>query len=424
MRKKFFLSLILITGLITASCSDDDNGTGGTDTVGAYVLSATTDDGGTYVLQTDDLTKGELTTVNSGLETQTGTNWVFLGTKYAYRLVYNQGNAGTGSSYEVDANGLVQERSHLFEITSRYTTFGSFGKYILTGAGVTLEAESSVTPATRKGFTFTILDSENQTLSVNTIPTENFLGNGEYTTFVGFAEANGKIYTSVCPGGISEYGVSQGYGSAVTTTTAYPDSVWVAVFDGIDFKNPTIIRDNRLSAAYGSYRSMRHSNIVADDKNNVYVFSSCANDNTTKPSGVLRIKAGESTFDGSFYFNIEEASGGLPLFRAWHVQGDVFMVQLFDSNAREMNKASKFAVFNAAAKTLTLVTGLPDPATVVNIPTVTPYIENGLFYYSLTVDGQKPAVYIINSATATATIGTVVTASGVTSLGKLTYEGK
>lgn len=425
MKKIFFLSLITMVGFIISSCSDDnDNLEPGVEAVGSYILTATTEDGGTYLLQTDDLTTGELTTEYAGLETQTGTNWVFLGKKYAYRLVYNQGNAGTGSSYEVDANGLVQERGTLFEITNRYTTFGSYDKYVLTGSGVTIGAESSVTPVTQKGFTFTILDSENQTLSVNTISTENFLGNGEFTTFVGFAEANGKIYTSVCPGGVSEYGVTQGYASAETTTTAYPDSVWVAVFDGIDFENPTIIKDNRLSAAYGPYRSMRHSNIIADDKNNVYVFSSCADANTSKPSGVLRINAGANKFDEGFYFNIENASGGLPLFRAWHVQGDIFMVQLYDSDAREMNKASKFAVFNAAAETLTLVTGLPDPATVVNVPTVTPHIEDGLFYYSLTVDGERPAIYIINSATATATKGTIVTSSGITSLGKLTYEGK
>lgn len=425
MKKVFFLSLLTMMSIAISSCSDDNNDEGGVEkAAGSFILTATSEDGGTYLLQTDDLTKGELTIVNNGLETATGTNWVFLGKKYAYRLVYNQGNAGTGSSYEVDANGVVKERGTLFEITNRYSTFGTYGKYVLTGAGVTIGETSSVTPATQKGFTFTILDSENQTLSTNTISTENFLGNGEYATFVGFAEANGKIYTAVCPGGVSDYGVSQGYASAATTETAYPDSVWVAVFDGINFQNPTIIRDSRLSAAYGSYRSMRHSNIIADDKNNIYVFSSCADANTTKPSGVLRINAGTNKFDESFYFNIENASDGLPLFRAWHIQGDIFMVQLYDSNARDRDKASKFAVFNAASKSFTFVTGLPDPATVVNVPTVTPYIEGGLFYYSLTVDGQKPAIYIMNTATATATKGTVVTSSGVTSLGKLTYEGK
>lgn len=263
---------------------------------------------------------------------------------------------------------------------------------------------------------------------VNTISTENFLGTGEYCTFVGFAEANNKIYTSVCPAGYSAYGVEQGFAEEVSSNTKYPDSVFVAVFDNINFTNPTIIRDNRLGAAYGAYRSMRHSNILTDGQNNVYVFSSSANTvgsnnnphPTTKHSGVLRIKSGETKFD-SFYFDIEAATGGLRLFRAWHVTGDLFVVQIFATKEADNDTANKYAIFNASGSgSLTMVDGLPNIETITSSSTYTPLIDNGLFYFPIKVDGEQPAIYSINPNTAKATKGTVVDAESISAIVKLT----
>ena len=47
------------------------------------------------------------------------------------------------------------------------------------------------------------------TASKESIDAENFLGNGEKVTFAGLEEANGKLYTSVVPMGMSRYGIGQ-----------------------------------------------------------------------------------------------------------------------------------------------------------------------------------------------------------------------
>ena len=58
-----------------------------------------------------------------------------------------------------------------------------------------------------QGILVNYLNSLDGTTSTKTYPCENYLGNGEYVTFSGFVQANGKLYTSVIPMGMSQYGV-------------------------------------------------------------------------------------------------------------------------------------------------------------------------------------------------------------------------
>ena len=46
---------------------------------------------------------------NNGLETETGTYWVFHNNDYLFRLVYNKGGDGTGSSYILNSNNKLEE---------------------------------------------------------------------------------------------------------------------------------------------------------------------------------------------------------------------------------------------------------------------------------------------------------------------------
>ncbi|MDR0864608.1 MAG: DUF4374 domain-containing protein [Candidatus Symbiothrix sp.] len=420
MKKNIFLGLMMAIGVCVTSCSEsEDNVNGEGKQVGAYIVAASSEEA-SYLLQTNELNSGNLTIVNSGLETETATAWVFHGTKYAYRLVYNQGNAGTGSSYVLNTAGNIEERSVKFEITNRFTTYGPYDKYIVTAAaGAT--ALSDATGKVQQGVTFTILDTDAQTLKTKTISTENFLGTGEYTTFSGIVERNGKLFSAVCPIGVSEYGVAHGVSDTVRSTTAYPDSVWVAIYDNINLENPKIIRDNRLSYASSRYRSQYYSTIAADDKNNLYVFSSAYDSHSSKKSGVIRINAGTEVFDKDYYFDIEAASGGIHLFKVWHVTGDYFLLQMYTTpTIGPIADARKLAIFNVASKSFTWVTGLPAVEAIGNFGS-TPLADKGVIYMPVvTTDGNQPAVYAINPISATATKGVVVTSSSISALGKLT----
>jgi hypothetical protein len=424
MKKNVFLSFAAASLLVAASCDKNENGDEPkVEEIGSYIIAASSDEAA-YLLQHDRLDGGELTIVNSGLETESATAWIFMpDNKYLYRLVYNQGNAGTGSSYVLDEQGQIRERGVKFEISNRFTTYGPYGKYIVTAAaGATAMTDGAGN--LQQGVTFTILDTEAETLTTKTVSTENFLGTGEYVTFSGIVDVNGKVYTGVCPIGVSAYGVAQGVAEATRTTTNYPDSVWVAIYGNTGFENPKILRDDRLSYASARYRSQYYSNIVADDRENVYVFSSSYDSRTTKKSGVIRIKAGTEEFDKDYYFDIQTAAGGIHLFKVWYITGDYFLLQTYTTESvAVMGDTKKLAVINVATKTLTWVTGLPAIENIGSFGS-TPCVDGGKIYMPVVSveGGDQPTVYVIDPATAVATKGTVVTCTSIGAVGRLNVK--
>lgn len=402
---------------------------------GNYIIAASSDEA-TYLLQSESIKEGVKSILGNGTEVETATAWIYHNNKYLYRLVYNQGNAGTGSSYYIDSNGFLQERSIAFEITNRFTNYGSYGKYVITAAsGATAEKEAG-SDLPKYGVTFTYLDTEAQTLATKTVVTENITGNGEYYTVSGIVEKDGKLYTALCPEGLSEYGVSKGYAKYPELITdgalkpsQYPDSVWIAIYNGIDFDNPKIISDDRISYATSRYRSQFYSTLATDATGNLYVFSSSntvSNEGiqkTSKPSGVIRIKAGAEAFD-DYYCNIEELSGGKRFFKVWHIAEDYFLLQMFaDPKATSaMNADTKLlAIFKAGESKYTEVTGMPDRDKTGSLGSF-PYFENGLAYIPVvTLEGEFPTIYEIDPKTATAKKGLVVEYAdgGISAVGKL-----
>jgi hypothetical protein len=421
MKKKLLLSSFAAVCLFAASCSkDDDNPV--VEPKGSFIIVAKSTET-SYLLQTDDLSAGALTIENNGLETDGGTEWQFINGKYLYRLVYNQGNPGIAASYELDANGQIKARSMTFE-SPRFTTVGNFGKYVLTASSVDTDTQDDAGNKA-KGIVFSYIDVETQALKAKTIIAENMLGNGEYVTVSGLVEANGKFYTAVCPLGVSAYGAAKMSASSYSGTH-YTDSVWVAIYDGVSFTNPRIIRDSRLSYATTRFRSQYWPNIVTDDRDNVYVFSSdYENDKNNKPSGVLRINAGTETFDPNFFVNIETASGGRHVCMPYHITGDYFLLRMYsEPNSTAFTATSptayKLAIFNAADKSFRWVTtGLPAEENIGSI-SKRPVVSDGLIYVPIVLsDGSQPAIYAIDPATATATKGVVVTCNSIDATGKL-----
>lgn len=89
---------------------------------------------------------------------------------------------------------------------NRITTYGSWGSNVITasaGNSDKKDAEGNIA----QGLLFNYLNDQNGTVKTETHVAENFLGNGEYVSFAGFVEANNRLYTSVIPMGMSQYGV-------------------------------------------------------------------------------------------------------------------------------------------------------------------------------------------------------------------------
>lgn len=454
MQKTFSIKIgaaaLAAASLVLTACSDEESitppvpsGSGS-----KYVIAATVDDA-TRLVTTGQLASGTLSK-GTGLETDAGAYWIFKDKKALYRLVYNKGAAGTGSSYRLDASGnLVEDLT--FEV-QRFSTYGIWGNDIVTSStGNTATADAAGNIA--QGLLMNYLNASDGSIRTATFPAENFLGNGEKVCFSGFVEAGGRLYTSVIPMGMSKYGVanfpdkvtdpelvaaadggtaSGAYEAGEIPSTQFPDSAFVAIYTGSDFDGGHVIaRTGKIGFAAGRMRSQYYQTIWAADNGDVYVFSpgfgrlSASTADLKKvqgelPSGVVRIKAGETDFAPDYYVNLETVGNNHPLYRCWHISDDYFLCQFYTQGLTSRGEHTlELGIFKGEEGTLRVVTGLPDVESITSFGE-NPYGEDGVMYVPVvTSDGRQPALYKIDAATATATRGIEIEAETVSAVGLL-----
>ncbi len=472
MNKKHFTGIMaatLLAGNLFTACSDDtntpDTGDEKGEAVRRYVIAAQAGDA-SYLIAAESLDEGEVSGKGNGLETESGSNWIFYRERYLFNFQYNDGNAGTGFSYQLSPQGNATEaRQYTY---NRTTTYGTWGNNVITASTNAGTKEQDEKGNYAYYLQFNYLNTDDGSSTTGDHIAENFLGNGERVSFAGFVEANGRLYTSVVPMGMSHYGVntypqlisdtkyitdhSGGQGSGQYTagmipTTQYPDSAFVAIYSGDDFnETPVIARTNKIGFASGRMRSQYYQTIWAADNGDLYVFSpgygrttvaetTVTNESGTftlhrvkgeLPSGVARIKAGETTFDDSYYVNLETLGNNNPMFRCWHISEDYFLLQMYSDGVNGMAgtsaKRNELAVFKGEDKSLTVVTGLPDASVLSSIGT--PCSDNGYAYIPIvTTDGTAPTIYRIDPKTGKATAGLKITnIDSVSALGILSSE--
>lgn len=454
---KYLIAMLVVAGLAFYSCDNETPGIDdgdGDETTESYVIAASSGEAN-YLLTSDALNSGSVSIANNGYETETGAYWVYYQDKYLFRLAYNQGNAGVSSSYILNNQGKVTERNHTYEI-KRFTSYGTFKNFLITSStgdlNNSLADENGYIP---KGFLFSYLDVDKGTYNSNqnVIWAENYLGNGEFVTLAGILEANNKVYSAPIPMGLSQYGVkanngeyvvypdlvktedggssSSSYKKGELQWTQHPDEAWVAIYDNEKMENPTLIKTDKISYATGRFRSQYYQTIWAADNGDIYIFSPSYaktmeddRQKTTLPAGVVRVKAGTSEFDDTYYVNLEEQTNGNSFLRVWHIDGDYFLLTMYDVPFGEgfnatTTPASRMAVFKGETGKLTYVTGLPSPDKISGFAN-TPYSDDGKVHVAVTTnDGAHPAVYSIDPVTAQAVKGLTVEAETITAIGKL-----
>jgi len=189
--------------------------------------------------------------------------------------------------------------------------------------------------------------------------------------------------------------------------------------------NPTLAKTDRISTPCGRYRSQYYQTVWRADNGDIYVFSASyaktmtdPRQQTTLPAGVCRIPAGSTQFD-DYYCNIEAQSkgGNRSFMRCWPAGGERFLMVMYDRALTEKNPAAtELAIFDAATKKLTYVTGVPE-----NVSSVgkSVYTKDGNVYIALNVDDQNPTIYSINTATAVASKGVTIESLSITAFGYL-----
>lgn len=460
MKKNYYLTgffAAAMAGLALTACTKSDKVPNGEDTKGKgeYVIAASAkgSSGDANILLTSNtLDEGSVSALHDGLLNDGATNWVFYKERYLYALKYQQSSATT-SSYVMDANNKMKKRSGEFTGV-RFTTYGSYGKYIMTSAtgdGPTNYVD--VNGYLPKMFLLSYFDAAAETFTTNdtqnqTFMSENFLGNGEWVMLTGFLEHANKIYTAAVPMGLSQYGgafeggkwvipanrdlVKKGDGGRGSSAykkgelqwTQYPNECWVAIFNNEKFEGKKLIKTDKISYACGRFKSQYFQTIWEADNGDIYVFSPSyaktmedPRQQTNLPAGVVRIPNGKEDFD-DYYCNLEEQADGKSFLRCWHIAADYFLLLMYDRPLVQTGfVANQLAVFKAGTKKLTYVTGLPSTELISGFNT--PYSEKGYAYVPITTADAHPAVYKIDPANATATKGLAVEATQISAIGKL-----
>ena len=427
-RKMLFLGLVGATTLVSCSKSDDNNGGKPTPTPDATeVNSFFIDAGGAknetrYMLLANDVTKGEVPLGSNKLQLKPANGYFWLFNKnIAAGLSYEFKGAGIGVSYARDAKGEVNPISE-FEVNERATTFGFFNNYYVTAvSGQAFEGKND-------GATFIFRNtSDFGEASRKTIHTNKFLGDNmndtEIVSFAGILDnGNGEFLTGML---VSEYkDVQPGQGSS-TGYMENTDVVYVGVLDK-ELNLKRYYKSDKLSYSAGRFKSQYLLEMGKVANGDVYVFSGAIAKNpapakapakadkaTTKPAGALRIKAGATTFDDSYFFDISAVSNNGLFRRVWHITENKFLVEFFNDAAKANLRSLDvyhYAIVDVEAKTLNWVAGLPDPAKCTNIVTnpITPAIYGGKVYLPVNEQGTDPAIYVIDPATNAATKGLVV----------------
>lgn len=462
-KKNLFRNLAFACGIMVsaASCSDDtpnnsniNNGNDNNSSSKYVIAASVTASGNTtnVLLTAPSLDEGTVSTKNNGLVNDGATQWIYFENKYLYGLAYNQGNAGVTTSFYLNSNNEIKKRNGEFAIR-RFTTFGTYGKYIMTtstGDGPTeWNDENGYTP---KSFLISYLDAAGEIYTTNDTKnesylSENFLGNGEYVTLAGLLENNGKIFSAAIPMGLSQYGtkfengkwIREGYEDLVKTEsegsgsssydkdelqwTQYPDECYVAIFSDESLTDKKLIKIDKISYAAGRMKSQYYQMVWSAENGDIYVFSpsyaktmSDDRQKTKLPAGVVRIPSGTEDFD-DYYCNIEEQTNGKSFMRCWPIAEDYFLMLMYDRPFSETGyTANQLAVFKAEDKKLTYITGMPSDISGFGN---TPYMENGKAYIAVTTSSGYPAIYKIDPATCIATKGLTVEATQLSGVGKL-----
>ncbi len=416
-----------------------------------YVIPAAVGDA-SYLITAESLDEGEVTVAGNGTEVLNASYWVYKDHDYVFALVYNKGGAGTGASYYLNVNGKpVEKYAYTY---NRITTYGTWGDNVITASTGDASAadENGYYPQVLLFNYLNAKDGSHEEASVNA---ENFLGNGEKVHFAGIIEANNKLYTSVIPAGMSLYGISKwpdkitnetlitteaggsesgAYTAGVIPSTQYPDKAYIAIYSGDSFNDePIIAETDKIGFACGRRRSQYYQTIWATNEGDVYAFSPgygrtfVSTDELKKvtgklPSGVVRIKAGETDFDKDYYVNIEKLGNKNPIYRCWYIDGDYFLLQLYKNGVESMISdgtnadVSELAIFDAENQTLKMVSGLPTDMSIGGEP----YAEDGSVYIPINVTtGGYPAFYKVDAATGNAVKGLTVKAESIQTVGKL-----
>ncbi len=392
---RFTLMMSITALLCMYSCDDDD--TIYTQSSGIkYVVTlrnqASSESTADYLLTTDDLMSGEITAEGQGIELN-GWNYVgSYGNKY-FAFDYTD-NICYG--YSIIDSTLELQGQISYDAMDMFAPIDD-ETFLAIGApwgGGSYNCQLQFVDIENVGISKTIenplyesyYSDADTTYQLNAWPTYAYQEDDKL--FVFFYTMNGSTWATP------------------NTDTAYCS---IFSYPGIEYLKT--IKDSRTSAI-GYYSSQPC--VVEDDEGNHYTFSSSSYGagftQATKPSGILKINAGETSFDEDYFFNVEDNYGYKVLSGAYAGNGKAVVSVISTENDTEDNVWGASSASNPIVKTAVIDLENQTFTLINDIPThggqgQTPYLlEDNMVYISIN-DGTNAHVYEVNASTATATQG-------------------
>lgn len=411
MKYKNVYSALLIATAIFTSCSDDENPQQGeTPQQGAkYIITATpkaSDGVADYILTTNNLTEGKISTVGNGIEQDGTYRYYVTSNNKFFSLLYGQGNPGAVTTYQLNDKGALEKLSNFQSETVQ--AFAPVKDDLLL-MKISRNSDSPIASWYRLDTKTSQFVAEGQ---INTKDLAN-KEKGELAFFTWITQVGDYVYL---PYFTIKGEATDRFG------TAYPNEANIAVYSYPEMEYVRTIQDDRTSYI-GRYFN---NGLSVDEKGDAYAFSSSvATTNgeitSTKPSAITRIKKGNTEFDQTFYINVEELSGGRYVTSHLYLGNGKFLVNLNDVTSKGTYASGKdLAIVDVNSKTLTDITGLPSKEDIDGIASKGHYLskEEGVVYIGITTKSGS-YVYVVDIENAKANKGIEVEGGTVTAISKL-----
>lgn len=398
----------IISGLAigAVSCSKDkkvDTPTGPTVYalgIGVSTSTATTN----YVVQTSDLMSGTISLTGNGILQNGYRDYAFGGSKF-----YSIGGLGI-----TDVNTLSLDASNKLTTQTGLTFDLPNNDFLdVDGTGKTMVGLSMPTgPTVGLNAEFYTVDIASNAIGnkVNVPMNSLHPSNQDWVFHTGLQVTNGLAFETFYPVNASTY------------ATANTDTNYVAVLSYPGFVLQKVIKDTRTGPS-GAFNT--RSGLFKTESGDLYTVSTSSFSNgysqSTKPAGILKIAAGTTTFDASYFFNTDAATNGGKIAHAIYIgNGKLFaeVTTKVPTLADRWSDANlQLAIVDLVAQTITPVKNSP-VFSGNGGRSFAALLDNGKVYSAISVSGVVN-IYQTDVATATATKGATVEGTFVGGIAKM-----
>lgn len=360
---------------------------------------------GSYVVSSEDVSKGEISIVRNGIPS----NEFYFNVQNNLVFGLTYGDQGPITPYGFGTDGKLTRFDKKTVNAVRPGIFGNYGtKNMIVGSTNRSLTDPVATLMNYNAESFLIQGKA-------TINLAELAGDGKMAIWTGLFQVGDKIYIP--------YQIAEGKGNwggnimEVNKTT-------IAILSYPDLKLVKKISDDRGSFV-GNWGSQQGIGVLANG--DAYTWFTAGKTEgglvPKNPSGVLRIKKGTDQFDPGYFFNVEALGKG-KIARGNYVGGNKFLMTLYASaeTGGVGGGKVKLAIVDVEAKTVSVISGAPEHDQTDYNNKI--YIEKDgkTAYYVLPESEKDFYVYVIDIATATAKRGAHFRGvAGIAAFSKLEY---